>query len=373
MRELDRMTKHLVKAAGWVCLAMLLVVLEAIVVISHYSHLQVALLLSGADGGPLGLDPLLGPYVGAFIGEATLPNTIALGMAASLGIGAFLIAHLVEKMLFLLQHRDEFRADPTERRLALWSLGQKLFWVLLIASGLFFVGRWDVELFKFRSAAGASGIESSSEASKMKAFSALAKAGPEQSYVHLAEVGAVGLCMLSGLTAFCFAACLSRIEENSTSMMEAIGRWFEGDEGANSPEEGTSVATEDGVSAGGAAGVDSNTSASSGDPQTMPVSDAAPDARAQEEVDAEPGASQPADSSAVAVLEAAAAAPTCRERREVVGEPGTRLTYEEAGRQPQRYRISGEDGAIWSVALWEALHDRGQEDEVGAAEQSKAA
>lgn len=139
--------------ALWCLLAVAAIYVNIQVMLANYLGSKAALELQGYESQPLYRDSLVGRVLGSFMGEATLAQFFALGVSLVLSFSLFLLFHIGFGLFELFEVRAG--SSPEDARLAKRRIVESLIEMGLLLIFLFWAVRWDMELFRFRSLAGA--------------------------------------------------------------------------------------------------------------------------------------------------------------------------------------------------------------------------
>jgi len=200
--RLNIITKNIFLLLFWLFLDFLSFFIHLIVVIANYMGTLAAFELLGFEMRPLETDSLLGPYLGAFLGNATMAHFYALAIALTVALAQFLVYHSTFRVFDLSRDRRTYiqRGDEESAgialRLILFELGILFFFVLLLGIAVIF----DVELFRYRFIAGALSIDDPTVATKsILSWSLQVKENFHLYAWHIARIGAWGYLSVTAL------------------------------------------------------------------------------------------------------------------------------------------------------------------------------
>jgi hypothetical protein len=182
-----------------------LVVLNGAMMIANYLACKGSFELLGFEMRPLWTDELVGHLLGAFFPKATLAHFYALIVAVTVALGLFLVFKLAFSVADLWEaRRDSLAANDQESarkamRLIVRDLGMLLIFLIPLAWAIY----WDVYLFRYRSIAGALGIEDPTVAPQMFGWERQLRENGELFAWALVHIGAWGYVAVTAL------ACLS--------------------------------------------------------------------------------------------------------------------------------------------------------------------
>jgi len=193
--------------------------------LEHYMSTRGALELAGFEKQELWRDPLLGPILGPFIPNATLPEAMALSLAVLEAVIFFLIFHALFESLWLIRHRriHSVRGNTTEVAEAEYRM--LVIGVTMVFASILLVPaiRWDMELFRFRSLAGAMGIEQAVDAAHIKALEAKDSVANSLFSHKLAWIGAWGYMAVMAIGSLALERCFNKLNEHFTLLMSPLG------------------------------------------------------------------------------------------------------------------------------------------------------
>lgn len=361
-------------------------------VIANYLGTKSALELQGYEQQPLATDPLIGNLFGSFFPGATLAQFFALGVAIVSWLTFFGLCHIGGEIYEL----NEIRIDSqnvnekgrARRRIYLWLITSGIVLIALILAVA-----WDLELFRFRTIAGA--MTSGEPGVTPLVYPGLTEFLGKYDQQYISALIRIGPWGYLGVT---LASCLfleisfRQLSDRWARLMQPIDDMFESqtdfygydvqgqpvyDPGADVVYDidGNPIAADDddhvldqsvlipngqnGQSAAAGASIDSNgsgpafaTRVPTSTDQPRPLFDippAPPPARDEpwpDEVDERPNVEPPVS-------------------QEVMGDPGNRISLAAAQADPARYRIDRSTGRIWDRKHWDVLHGVASEPETG--------
>lgn len=155
--RLNTVSRNAVAMFFWLAVMSTAIVIGGAVIFSNYVACASSFELLGYEMKPLEADVLVGPLAGALFGDATLAHLYAAAIALTIALGLFLVFHLAFQVFQLMQDRRAYieQGDDSSARIALRLVVRDLILIgaFLLPLALAFV--WDIELFRFRSVAGA--------------------------------------------------------------------------------------------------------------------------------------------------------------------------------------------------------------------------
>ncbi len=218
------LTRALIANLLWLLIAVVAIGANIAVIAGNYMGISNALSLSGYDSMPLGEDLFLGPYIAAFFAKAQLAHWYALAMAIVIGLGAFLIVHMGVKIFRLQQDRAGYRAagDVASDQAAKRIIIQELAFVGLVGAVLITAMWWDLNLFRYRAIAGASGFDDP----RVAASTIQAWGSPGQKTelfsVQLASIGSFGYLAVTLLACIVLELAFGKLGESWSRLLSAV-------------------------------------------------------------------------------------------------------------------------------------------------------
>lgn len=403
--------RNLVRCFWWLALTLVAIVATVWAVIEHYLNAANGLELAGTETKPLREDSLIGPVFEAFIPEATLPQAMALTIAVVEALGLFMMAHWLLKILELARPwRDGRRSgDQAKVREAIWQIGETSLLFAVLSGVLIWGIWWDLEIFRYRSMAGADGLDNAATAAATLPSWALQL----QEYggwaaIQLVKAGAWGYLSFTAVGCIMVELCLDRLDDAFARLMQPFDQIWEDWRSRRTEEAQADVFY--GYDQEGqpvydpAAPIAYNTEGQPVEEQL--AAEAAPETRAETEAHSRfsngsdvhrEGASAPVPEMATVHADRAAAhaahngngtghngaassplfdpaeaarplsqpgRPVTASRgsephdlREVLGgQPGQQVSLAEATAHPERYYVSLATGQVWMREAWERLH-----------------
>jgi hypothetical protein len=179
--------RNLTALVLWLAIAFAALYLNVQVTTANYLGCKAALEKQGYEPEPLGVDPLVGRFLGAFLDQATLAQFVALGVALVEALALFLLFHTCFELWRLFQIRGENQnliaatqkqsgnaeTEPVEStqeietettrdaqaevRAANRLILRAIVEIALLALILIPVIRWDIDLIRFRAVVDALG------------------------------------------------------------------------------------------------------------------------------------------------------------------------------------------------------------------------
>ena len=138
------------------------VALNGLVFISNYFGCLTSFELQNYEQRPVAADPLIGWILGVFLSNATIVHIFALFVAATMSFGFYISFNLAFKIIRLCQDWRTY-IDMGDRESAKIAsqliLRDAVMFAIPLAVCIALMTCWDINLFKYRSIAGAMGIE----------------------------------------------------------------------------------------------------------------------------------------------------------------------------------------------------------------------
>src|SRR3990172_7999341 len=190
----NRLMRNLVGILFWAVALGGLVILNLVVMLANYLACKTSFELLGFEKRPLASDEVVGCFFGAFFHDATLAHFYALAVAVTVGVSLLFLFNLgFQTADFVGERRDYLNADDQENaraavRLIIWNSVM----IMMFLSFLSVAAVWDIQLFKFRSIAGAGQIEDPEQATQLMDWTVQLKENSELWAWRLTEIGAWG-------------------------------------------------------------------------------------------------------------------------------------------------------------------------------------
>jgi len=202
---IGRLTRNFVGLLFWLLADGGFLALNIAVVLANYLACKGSFELLGFEMRPLGTDELVGGFFGAFFHKATLAHFYALTVAVTIAVGLFLVFKLAFHIADLLEDRRAFlnAGDQQSAQAVVRLILRDLIMLLIFLAPLAWAIYWDVYLFRYRSIAGALGIEDPTVAPQMLGWERQLQENGDLFAWGLARVGAWGYVAVTAI------ACLS--------------------------------------------------------------------------------------------------------------------------------------------------------------------
>ena len=393
----------------WLVVTLLAILVAVWSVIEHYLNAANGLELAGTEAKPLIEDFLIGRIIGAFLPEATLPQAMAFTISLVEAIAFFVMAHQLHGILELARYRraSRLKGDEAEVREATWQILETLLVFAVLGGVLVWGILWDIEIFRYRSMAGAAGLDDPAEAAgTLPSWAMQLQDSGSWAAVQLTRMGAWGYLSFTAVSCMVLALCFQKLEEQFVRAMRPVDEWYESlmkrrveDEQApvfyGYDSDGQPVYDPDAPIAYDTEGRPVDAEQPAAEPADEPTA-AAPEtngngsrAHVQQEpegdavsatIHAEPAAaraaqngngphvassgplfdpapSHPLHGPAQAPHGAASSERPPADLRDVLGgSPGEQIRLAEAAAKPQHYYVNLATGQVWNRQAWEYLH-----------------
>lgn len=157
----SRWLRQFVTVVFWSAVTAGAVIVTAWACAANYLGCKSALELQGYESQPIATDSLIGPWLGAFFGEATLAQFLSLSLVSIEALSFLLIFHFLfdQWRLFQIRQLQQALGDQQQVRTANALLIQQGIVLAMLTTLAVLIVRWDIDLFRYRSLAGAFGIE----------------------------------------------------------------------------------------------------------------------------------------------------------------------------------------------------------------------
>jgi hypothetical protein len=158
---IDRLTRNALGFLFCLFITSGVAVVNLMVTVANYLSCKVSFELLGFEMGPLGKDELVGGFFGTFFHRAALAHLSALALAAVLAMSFFVVFKLLFRMIDLLKDRTLYlnAGDQQSARVAVQLITHEAMTMFVFLVPLVGAIVLDVFLFRYRSIAGALGIE----------------------------------------------------------------------------------------------------------------------------------------------------------------------------------------------------------------------
>lgn len=360
---MERVTRHCVGLVLWIALSAAFVAIAGQVVTSNYLACKAAFELLGFEMQPLKTDELIGPLVGAFFPKATLAHLYALALALTVAGAFFLLFHLGFHIYDLVEDRhaymeagDERSARVVVRLIVCNGVAMLAFGIPLIVA----VG-WDINLFRYRSIAGALGIEDPRVAAMtVKAWDLQMRDNRQLYAWSAARWGAWGYLAVTVLACLGLEFAFRKTGDTWAKLIGAIRETFQ--PGASDGDQ----LMLDGYDENIAPTYDSDATASDGEAEGS--EQLAPAAAGGTNEDSPvrnaatfdalftPPPTESAPTASAPLLAHPSLSPSEQDPRDVIGSE-ERVTLTVARANPDMYHVDATTGEVWNRDHWERLHD----------------
>ena len=364
--------RQIVVVVFWLGITVVALVVTLWACQANYLGCKAALELSGYESQPLSTDSVVGTYLSAFFPDATLAQFLALFIVSVEALTIFMIFFFGFDTLRIVEIRRAQRAlgDEEQVRMANQVLIRNGIVTAILTGMVVWIVRWDVDLFRYRSIAGAYGIEDAQVATATIQNWALEMKQNGQMFAwSLARVGAWGYVAATACSCVVFELSYMQLSEHFSAAMapidEAFERWY-------APQEDAPEATLGYYEEQGDAAEHAEEGAPSREEAPVPVAPTAASGRANARANGHTNGHANGNGAAAATLfeapaipagNGAAAAPALAtrpeqepERHPVIGGVDERVTLADAILHPKHYYVDVANRRIFSRAYWDALH-----------------
>ena len=212
---------------------------------TNYQALKISFELLNYDGTPVGRDLVWGPYWDSF-GLYNLTQAHLFAAAIALIVGGLSIVachHLYLTVRLLLDRKEYINAGNTaDAEQALLTIYRHLLIMILTTIVLVPILNWDVDLFRYRSAAAALKLDET--AVDMKNWALLLKERGDLFSTTLANNGAIAYIFVVIGISLLLELWLEYVKEAAARLGAAFNAWYDYISGANDDEPETAVPAE---------------------------------------------------------------------------------------------------------------------------------
>ena len=233
-----------VRLTGWLLITAFALALTAWAFIEHYLNASNALELAGTEMKPMTQDSLLGPLFSAFLPDATLPQAMALTISMAETLAFFMISQQLFGVLGLVRVWRVSRkaGDDEQTEEATWQLLRTALELGVLGCLLVWGIRWDLAIFRYRSMAGANGLDDAVQAAAtLPSWDLQLQESGGWAVVELTRVGAWGYLAFTAAGCVLLDLCLPRLDDGFTRFMKPIDNAVESWRAGRSEEEQTEV------------------------------------------------------------------------------------------------------------------------------------
>ena len=377
---LGSLFRNLVGLSVWLAALVFFVAVNLGLVVANYLGTLIAFELQGYESKPLYLDELFGPFFDAVAPDATLAHLYAAAVAVVVALGIFLLLKLANHIYRLADDRrfyarqleeDEARPDGNpglssearaeleeNKRAATRLIVRDAVLSLVFLAATVVAVRWDLGLFRFRSVAGAEGLEDPALATRLENWELQMQNHGDLFAWVLTGAGAWGYLAVTVI------ACLA-LEYGTIRVGDYWARFANSLQQAFSPPE---PAPHLGYDADGQPVFDPSV-ALAYDVNGTPIE---PDLDDAGFFDPQPGTqgapapptvggdgalfTPPAEPGPAADAPTPTEEPASDELRDVIGGDGDRVRLADALADADRYHVDPASLDVWDRAYWEELH-----------------
>lgn len=220
---MSRWLKQVVITLFWALVAAGTIVVGVVVCIPNYLGCRSALELLGFEPQPVATDPVVGTLLDSVFASATQAHFIAMFIVVAEASAFFFLTHLLADVLrlFHIRRRALTRGDREEARLAVQAMVHDALYLSFFAALLVPVVRWDIDLFRYRSLAGAYGIEDPAVATAtIQSWAIELRERGNLFAWHVALNGAWGYVAATALACIGFEFACGRLSEHYSAAAE---------------------------------------------------------------------------------------------------------------------------------------------------------
>lgn len=221
-----------IKRSGWVLLqtAILLALVcgHLWLMYTNFTALKVSFELAKYDGTPVGDDLLTGLFWESFgLYELTQSHMFAAGIAFFVGVGSWIAFHYLYRTVRLLMDRREYERVGNNAMVELSNMAiiRNLVMFGIVMTFLIPVAAWDMQLFRFRSAAPVLGMEDNAIA--MKDWSLLMEQHGDLFVMSLARLGGWAYIFLVCLASLAVELWVNYVQEALAKLGTDFMAWVE--------------------------------------------------------------------------------------------------------------------------------------------------
>lgn len=221
--------RNIIRCGWWLLIAAFAVVAAAWAVLEHYLNAANALELLGTEQKPLSADSLLGTVLGAFLPQATLPQAMALTIAVTEALAFFFIANTLMDILGLIRHYRTSRKhdNPNEAEEAVWRLIENGVGMAMLGGLLVYGILWDLDIFRYRSLAGANGYDTPLKAAQqLPSWAEELRENGSWAAVQMARVGAWGYLSFTAAGCVLLDLVIRKLDDAFSRLMQPIDQWY---------------------------------------------------------------------------------------------------------------------------------------------------
>ena len=218
------------KRSGWVLMqtALLLAFVcgHLWLMYTNFTALKVSFELAKYDGTPVGDDLLTGPFWESFgLYELTQSHMFAAAIAFFVGVGSWIAFHYLYRTVMLIMDRREYESAGNNAMVELSNMAiiRSLVIFGIVMTFLIPVAAWDMQLFRFRSAAPALGMEDNAIA--MKDWPLLMEQHGDLFVMSIAQLGGWAYIFLVCLASLAVELWVNYVREALTKLGTDFMAW----------------------------------------------------------------------------------------------------------------------------------------------------
>lgn len=205
--------------------------------LGNYMGLQLSFLLLGWDRMPIARDSLIGNFFQDFFPGTTIAQLFALVIASVVALGLFFVFNSGMRTIDLIADRRFYlrTGDKESAAVASETIFREFFLFLLLVGVLVYVIHWDLDLFRFRSIAGARQFETADMAAHMLSWPIQMKNQGRLWAWTCTQAGSWGYLAMTAASCLLVEISIRKTAQSWTSFISPIDQWIEG--GAGHPDE----------------------------------------------------------------------------------------------------------------------------------------
>lgn len=222
--------RNVIRCCWWLAITAIVLVAAAWSVLEHYLNAANALELLGTEQKPLSADSLLGTVLSAFLPQAALPQAMALTISLIEALAFFFIANTLMDILGLIRHYRTSRKhdQPEEAEEAVWRLIENGFGMAMLGGLLVYGILWDLDIFRYRSMAGAYDYDTPLKAAQqLPSWAEELRENGSWAAVQMARVGAWGYLSFTAAGCVLLDLVIRKLDDAFSRLMRPIDQWYE--------------------------------------------------------------------------------------------------------------------------------------------------
>lgn len=221
--------RNSIRCCWWLGITAIAIVAAAWSILEHYLNAANALELLGTEQKPLSADSLLGTVLSAFLPQAALPQAMALTISLIEALAFFFIANSLMDILGLIRHYRKSRKhdQPEEAEEAVWRLIENGVGMVMLGGLLVYGILWDLDIFRYRSMAGAYGYDTPLKAAQqLPSWAEELRENGSWAAVQMARVGAWGYLAFTAAGCVLLDLVIRKLDDAFSRLMQPIDQWY---------------------------------------------------------------------------------------------------------------------------------------------------